>query len=86
MKLIGIDSWNSPNTYATNESSFFALPGGYRNNIGSFLDNRASAYFWSATGYATSGAFYRYLDYANGEVGRFGAIKLVGASVRCLKD
>ena len=30
MKEAGLEHWNSPNTGATNESGFTAIPGGYR--------------------------------------------------------
>ena len=36
LKEIGLTHWNSPNTGATNESGFTALPGGMRNMPGTF--------------------------------------------------
>lgn len=36
MKETGTKHWDSPNTGATNESGFSALPGGYRNYTGFF--------------------------------------------------
>ena len=36
MKEVGITSWNSPNTDATNTSLFTGLPGGYRISDGNF--------------------------------------------------
>ncbi|PWI46430.1 hypothetical protein CEE45_16860 [Candidatus Heimdallarchaeota archaeon B3_Heim] len=36
MKETGTTHWPSPNTGATNESGFSALPGGYRNYTGFF--------------------------------------------------
>jgi uncharacterized protein (TIGR02145 family) len=72
----------------TNTSGFSALPGGYRNNDGSFYDVRNYAFLWSATeddNYFNS-AWYRFLYNANGDVGRIGYSKSFGASVRCLRD
>jgi len=88
MKSISNAYWNNPNTGATNESGFSALPGGYRNNVGSF--GNGSAFFWSATEYDVSIAWFRGLVYHSDYVYRsnflFGFSKSVGASVRCLKD
>jgi uncharacterized protein (TIGR02145 family) len=72
----------------TNTSGFSALPGGYRNDGGSFYNIRSRAFFWSATENGPSFARYRILDYfGNGDVYRgIGTTKSAGASVRCLKD
>jgi uncharacterized protein (TIGR02145 family) len=89
MKTIGTTYWNSPNTGATNESGFSALPGGFRFNDGSFLNVRLSAFFWSATEYDNNYAWYRILHYYYGVVYRNNPpsyYKSVGASVRCLRD
>jgi hypothetical protein len=87
IKSIGTANWNSPNTGATNESGFSALPSGFRNSVGSFVDIRGLAFFWSATEYDISSAWGRGLTNANGIVYRFfNFYKTFGASVRCLKD
>jgi uncharacterized protein (TIGR02145 family) len=87
MKTIGTAYWNSPNTGATNESGFSALPGGYRNNYGTFSSISYIAYFWSATTYSGFIAYFRILSYNNGNVNRSnGSYKMFGKSVRCLRD
>ncbi|MCF8300629.1 MAG: fibrobacter succinogenes major paralogous domain-containing protein, partial [Haliscomenobacter sp.] len=89
MKLSGTDIWNSPNTFATNESGFSALPGGYRKSDGSFSNIRNYAFFWSATENDTSSAWFRNLYTYYGVVYSWGHIndsRSLGASVRCLKD
>ncbi len=79
--------WNSPNTGATNESGFQALPGGKRfSNDGSFSYMGSDAGFWSATERTTGTAWSRGLDYSNADVARYGYYKPLGFSVRCLKD
>ena len=86
MKSIGTAYWNSPNTGATNESGFSALPGGSRNFDGSFNNIRANAFFWSANEFDYNNALYRKLDYNNGNVNRTNNPKSVGYSVRCIRD
>jgi uncharacterized protein (TIGR02145 family) len=88
MKTIGTAYWTSPNLAATNESGFSALPGGFRDLVGSFLYIRVNAIFWSATENDNINAWYRYLYNYYGNVNRdynFTS-KSVGASVRCLRD
>jgi uncharacterized protein (TIGR02145 family)/uncharacterized repeat protein (TIGR02543 family) len=41
--------WNSPNTGATNSSSWSGLPGGYRSTYGDFSYLGNSGYWWSST-------------------------------------
>jgi uncharacterized protein (TIGR02145 family) len=86
MKTITNAYWNDPNTGAINSSGFSALPGGYRDGVGSFNYIRSNAFFWSATESSFSYAWIRYLDSSNGNVNRTNYNKLVGASVRCLRD
>jgi uncharacterized protein (TIGR02145 family) len=78
--------WYPPNTGATNESGFSALPGGVRNSSGSFFDIRNNAFFWSATEFDISNAWNRYLNYNVGNVYINYSSKSFGASVRCLRD
>jgi uncharacterized protein (TIGR02145 family) len=77
--------WN-PGSPGTNTSGFTALPGGYRNFVGSFNNIRDNAFFWSATEIDNYGAWNRGLNGGNGNVYRSGILKTFGASVRCLRD
>ena len=86
MKTTGTANWNSPNIGATNESGFSVLPGGYRNNGGSFYDIKSIALFWSATEFNYNNAWSRNLNYDYGNVYKSGFNKWLGALVRCLKD
>jgi uncharacterized protein (TIGR02145 family) len=71
MKTTGTTYWLYPNSGATNESGFSALPGGYRHGIGSFSIVRLDAVFWSATEYDNIAfAWLRYLDANNSSVVR----------------
>ena len=86
MKLVGTGIWASPNTFATNESGFSALPGGFR-EFGRFNNVSGSASFWSASEYDGNGAWLRGVDFVSSKLERytFGG-KSLGASVRCLRD
>ena len=49
MKVPGTQYWNSPNTGATNESGFSALPGGSRTAVGYFSILGGGGFWWSST-------------------------------------
>jgi len=85
MKTTGITNWNSPNTGATNESGFKALPGGFRYYEGSFLELGQRALFWTATG-IDNDAYYNYIYNNSGTTGGFREGKVDGFSVRVIKD
>lgn len=78
--------WNSPNTEATNETGFTALPGGGRLNYGTFFDVGNNGFWWSATEYLASSAYGRDMKYDDSMVGRDLGGKEVGFSVRCVRD
>ena len=92
MKTVGTTYWTSPNTGATNENGFSAMPGGSRRNSGTWDDIRFTAEFWSATEYKEEYNEYDYYAWyiilsTNGSaLGREYITKDLGASVRCLKD
>jgi len=86
MKETGTSHWTSPNTGATNESGFTALPGGYRNGDGAFGNIGIIGLWWSSTEYLTDTAWGRGLYYLDSGVGRANGNKAYGFSVRCLRD
>jgi uncharacterized protein (TIGR02145 family) len=86
LKETGTTHWNTPNTGATNETGFTALPGGYRNYDGSFDIVGYTGYWWSATEYNATNAWYRGMYYHNSYVNRNNLYKKVGFSVRCVRD
>ena len=86
MKSIGTTLWAAPNTGATNESGFSALPGGIRSEQGSFGGLNQAANFWSSTQVTEYGAWSRVLTFTNATVSRNDHGKKSGVSVRCIKD
>ena len=86
LKETGTTHWNSPNTGATNESGFSALPGGFRASFGTFYYLGDIADFWSSTESTSSHGFNRALDNDNSDIYRGYEYKYFGVSVRCVKD
>jgi uncharacterized protein (TIGR02145 family) len=85
LKEIGLTHWLDQNPSATNETGFTALPGGYRQNNGSFVTNGFSAYWWSSTEITTSLAACWWID-TYSKVEAYGDDMPRGFSVRCIKD
>lgn len=87
LKETGITHWASPNTGATNESGFTALPGGARTeNDGIFFHIRDEGNWWSASESDATFAWNRYLTYSNPDSYSVYNYKQIGFSVRCLQD
>ncbi|MBL7124087.1 MAG: fibrobacter succinogenes major paralogous domain-containing protein, partial [Actinobacteria bacterium] len=87
MKETGITHWNSPNTGATNESGFTALPGGYRDYYGPFYLIGYDGFWWSATKSSDPYTWHRLLSYDSSSIGRYGSFSgELGCSIRCLRD
>ena len=86
LKETGVIHWLTPNTEATNETHFTALPGGYRYYTGSFqyLGNRG--FWWSSSENSLPQGYFRSMSSLFGFVNRDGTNKQYGFSVRCLKD
>ena len=84
MKETGLLHWQSPNTGATNSSSFTALPAGFRGKTG-FIPG-SNALFWSSTALADETAWTRYLQADSIIAGRNNGGKYHGFSIRCLKN
>jgi uncharacterized protein (TIGR02145 family) len=79
-------NWSSPNTGATNSSGFTAFPGGYRNVNGTYNFIGYYGLWWSSAESDSYNAWYRALNYDNSYVYRYSINRLVGFSVRCLRD
>jgi uncharacterized protein (TIGR02145 family) len=62
------------------------LPGGNRNNNGTFNNIGKNGNWWSSTENNTNNAWNRNLNYNNGNVNRNNNKKEKGLSVRCLRD
>jgi uncharacterized protein (TIGR02145 family) len=95
LKETGTTHWQTPNTGATNESGFSALPGGYRFPNLTFVYVGIYGAWWSSTEYPVSSVenpfnnvWLQCLGYGSREVGLtyMGFYKEYGFSIRCVRD
>ncbi len=85
LKEIGTTHWSSPNTGATNETGFTALPGGQRTADGAFHFIGVIGIYWS-TAYSGPNAYLWSMQYDASYVFSAYADKRCGHSVRCVRD
>jgi len=86
LKESGTSHWREPNTGATNESGFTALPSGYRNLDGVFSMMGMITNFWTATKFSDHCSWYRILEYDFPDINLYENDWKNGRSVRCIKD
>jgi uncharacterized protein (TIGR02145 family) len=84
LKEAGTVHWQSPNTGATNETGFTALPGGSRG--GDFLGIFTSGGGWTSTEYEIKSAWNRFISSSNSNVHTQLYGKQNGVPVRCLMN
>jgi len=86
-KLKANTQWDSPNTGATNESGFTALPGGCRFGDGAFSNTGKIGFWWSATREDIENfPVSRIMEYNFSNVFSEPNYESYGFSVRCIKD
>jgi uncharacterized protein (TIGR02145 family) len=88
LKEAGTAHWTPPNSGATNETGFTALPGGNRGTGGTFVTIGDKGNWWTTYAHPTfhSSAYYRSMGYASAGVYRGYMGKSLGMSIRCIKD
>lgn len=84
LKEKGFTNWDYPNTDATNEVGFTALPGGFRD--GGFIGIGINAQWWTLTETSATEATYRWVSFDNGNLAELNYNKNNGFSIRCIKD
>ncbi|MBN1790232.1 MAG: fibrobacter succinogenes major paralogous domain-containing protein [Bacteroidales bacterium] len=85
LKETGTSHWNPPNTGASNESGFTALPGGGRYSS-AFGYMGGYGHYMSSDEVDADNAGGRIFAYDNGILDNYGSQKSSGFSVRCIKD
>ena len=87
LKESGFKHWNSPNTGASNETNFSALPGGDRiNDTAALFENLCAEGSWWTTTSEDDWAVTRLMFDDKNSVQRFFYSKERGLSVRCVWD
>jgi uncharacterized protein (TIGR02145 family) len=86
LKEKGTVNWPAPNTAATNESGFTALPGGIRSWSGGYASFGSMGYWWSATMPVGQGVFHIYLSSGTSSVSWQNNSAQHAFSVRCIRD
>jgi uncharacterized protein (TIGR02145 family) len=86
LKETGEDHWQSPNTLASDETGFTALPGGGRDYNGAFYDMGRFGHWWSSTEFVSGGAWSWFMGYDGSGGYRYGRFEQDGFSVRCIKN
>jgi uncharacterized protein (TIGR02145 family) len=85
LKETGTVHWNSPNTAATNEAGFYALPAGFRGYAGGFGGLGTTGNHWSSDG-GVGNIPYWQVYYTDGGLHQFANPSQEGYSIRCVKD
>jgi uncharacterized protein (TIGR02145 family) len=91
IKEAGITHWASPNTGATNESGFTALPAACR-FTGTALDPegfagiKSGGIWWSASEYNATNAWARSVIFNDSKLFKGNMLKNIGNSVRCIRN
>lgn len=86
LKEAGTAHWSAPNTGASNEIGFTALPGGSRDYLGNFIELTNYGHWWSSTQDDNTSAWSRRMGYTYPNIGQSSSFGMNGFSVRCIKD
>jgi uncharacterized protein (TIGR02145 family) len=83
----GTGLWSSPNTGATNEVGFSAIPGGYRDGYGAFNNSMGVyGYWWTSTYHSPGSAWHRDISSFGAYIQGLGYGMVDGFSVRCVRN
>ena len=85
IKIKSKTGWN-PNGNGVDEAGFTALPGGYRNSSGKFVNINVDGSWWSSSESSAYSAWFIYLGCCTNSIDRVNSKKTYGMAVRCIKD
>jgi len=85
LKEAGLLHWLSPNTGATNEFGFTALPGGFRNYMGMFMNLGTESNWWTSSMLSVDPTFYT-MNTNTAEIIHPMMFAKSGMYIRCMKN
>jgi uncharacterized protein (TIGR02145 family) len=85
-KMKALEEWANVNIGASNVSGFSALPGGNKENLGSFQNLNVRGNFWSASDTEDDQANFYLLKHYNASISKGILGKYCGLSVRCIRN
>lgn len=86
MKETGTMHWKAPNNEATNSTGFTGLPGGMRGLSNKFEYMGENGLWWTSTEFNASAAWSRYQWNMQGVSDANPVPKILGLSIRCIRD
>jgi uncharacterized protein (TIGR02145 family) len=86
LKENGITHWKTPNSGATNESGFAAMPSGLIYSFGGCVKMGIEGYWWTSKADGDETAILYSMSYQNATLTNLFLNKGVGIAVRCVKD
>jgi uncharacterized protein (TIGR02145 family) len=86
LKEAATSHWLEPNTGATNETGFTAVPNGYRGIFSGFTNLGETAEMWTSTADDEDWVWARVIYFNSAELHVLEAGRAAGFSVRCIKD
>lgn len=86
LRETGDNHWISPNSNATNETGYTALPSGYREYTGEFNYGNKGSFWWTTTNYSQYSSITYLVLNNSSTISTLEADKGSGMSVRCLKN
>jgi uncharacterized protein (TIGR02145 family) len=84
LKQTTTDFWMAPNTGATNEYGFTALPSGFRNKLGLFDELNYSGKWWTLNSENPDSSYYWSIDYQSEYISEGLQDNKTGYALRCI--
>ena len=85
LKETGTLHWTAPNTGATNEVGFTALPGGFRNYMGLFMNIGSESDWWTSSMISVDPSFFT-LNTNTAEIMLMMMFDKSGMYIRCMSN
>lgn len=86
LKETGTTHWKTPNTAASDEFGFSAIPGGMRSPNNDFVSFGNAGFYWTSSTNELGDFYRRLLYYEESRIHRSTSPHNTGLSIRCVKD